>query len=203
MIQIGNQVIIQNNVQESAKDVALIKDALTAGEGCTVAGALDVQRVAGNFHVSVHSQSYFVLQQVFHDTMKINVSHTVHQMSFGPNFPGAVNPLEDYEQMVPTGSGTFKYFLKVVPTQYSPLKGREMHTNQYSVTEYYTEGSSTDGQLPAVYFLYDLSPITVSITEKKRAVAHFLTRICAVVGGVFAVTGMLDKWVHGIVHSLS
>ena len=50
--------------------------------------------------------------------------------------------------------------------------------------------------------MYDLYPITVHIKAGVRSYGHFLTRICAVVGGVFAVTGMFDRWVHGIVTAL-
>ena len=32
-------------------------------EGCNVAGWLEVQRVAGNFHISVHSQDFFLLRE--------------------------------------------------------------------------------------------------------------------------------------------
>jgi endoplasmic reticulum-Golgi intermediate compartment protein 3 len=40
-----------------------------------------------------------------------------------------------------------------------------------------------------VYFLYDLSPITVTIKEERRNFLHFITRLCAVLGGTFAMTG--------------
>lgn len=43
----------------------------------------------------------------------------------------------------------------------------------------------------AVYFLYDLSPITVTIKEERRSFLHFITRLCAVLGGTFAVTGFV------------
>lgn len=43
---------------------------------------------------------------------------------------------------------------------------------------------------PAVYFLYDLSPITVTIREERRSFLHFITRLCAVLGGTFALTGL-------------
>lgn len=41
----------------------------------------------------------------------------------------------------------------------------------------------------AVYFLYDLSPITVTIKEERRSFLHLITRLCAVLGGTFALTG--------------
>jgi len=37
--------------------------------------------------------------------------------------------------------------------------------------------------------VYDLSPIVVTITESRRSFGHFITRLCAVLGGTFAVTG--------------
>lgn len=54
-------------------------------------------------------------------------------------------------------------------------------------------------ELPSVVFLYDFSPITVTVTVKRRSLLHLLVRFCAVVGGVFAVTGLLDRWVHSAV----
>lgn len=49
----------------------------------------------------------------------------------------------------------------------------------------------------AVYFLYDLSPITVTIKEERRSFLHFITRLCAVLGGTFAVTGfVLNYWLY-------
>ena len=43
-------------------------------------------------------------------------------------------------------------------------------------------------QMPAVFFVFDLAPIHMTIRDSRNFL-HFLVRICAVVGGVFAVTG--------------
>ena len=37
--------------------------AMKEHEGCNIAGWLEVQRVAGNFHVSVHSDDFFLLRE--------------------------------------------------------------------------------------------------------------------------------------------
>lgn len=37
--------------------------AVKGHEGCNVAGWLAVQRVAGNFHISVHSDDFFLLRE--------------------------------------------------------------------------------------------------------------------------------------------
>ncbi len=35
------------------------------------------------------------------------------------------------------GTGTFEYYIKIVPTVYHDLKGSKLHTNQYSVTDHF------------------------------------------------------------------
>ncbi|CAI7852919.1 unnamed protein product, partial [Closterium sp. NIES-54] len=160
-------------------------------------GHLAVERVAGNFHVSVHGQSYLVLQQVFSSVGDVNVSHIIHSLGFGVPYPGRLNPLDGFVRILPPlkegedparSSGTFKYFLKVVPTRFRFWHGGTVKTNQYSISEYFTPSSPQSNALPAVYFLYDLSPIAVSITESHRSFFHFLTRLCAVLGGTFALS---------------
>lgn len=75
------------------------------------------------------------------------------------------------------------------------------------MTEYATKLLTEQFQPPALDFMYDLSPIIVSINDRPPSVLHFLVRLAAVVGGVFAVTrelwlgkaevdecGMTRKW---------
>lgn len=73
------------------------------------------------------------------------------------------------------------------------IAGRPIHTNQYSVTEYFTKITKGSPMMPAVFFLYDLSPIQVIIKETRPGLLHFLVRVSAVVGGMFAVTGVLPS----------
>ena len=40
----------------SIQEIEAMEQAMRDGEGCNIEGWLDVLRVAGNFHVSVHSQ---------------------------------------------------------------------------------------------------------------------------------------------------
>jgi len=48
---------------------------------------------------------------------------------------------------------------------------------------------------PAIWFRYDVSPLTVRYREKGEAFFTFLTAVCAVVGGVFTVANMIDGMV--------
>jgi hypothetical protein len=42
-------------------------------------------------------------------------------------------------------------------------------------------------------FNYELSPITVSFEEEKENIFEFLVYICAIIGGVFTVSGIIDS----------
>ncbi|XP_028070134.1 endoplasmic reticulum-Golgi intermediate compartment protein 3-like [Camellia sinensis] len=72
-----------------------VKQALANGEGRRVYGVLDVQRVAGNFHISVHGLNIFVAQMIFEGPIHVNVSHIIRDLSFGPKYPGIHNPLDE------------------------------------------------------------------------------------------------------------
>ncbi|PUZ36671.1 hypothetical protein GQ55_9G056800 [Panicum hallii var. hallii] len=168
--------------EDAEKTVKSVKQALENGEVCRVYGVLDVQRVAGNFHISVHDLNIFVAEKIFEGSSNVNVSHVIHDLSFGPKYPGIHNPLDETSRI---------------------LHGTILPTNQFSVTEYFLPVCPTDRAWPAVYFLYDLSPITVTIKEERRNFLHFLTRLCAVLGGTFAMTGMLDRWMYLLIESVT
>ena len=67
-------------------------------------------------------------------------------------------------------------------------------TNQYSVTEHFQRVNMRTGrQLPGVYIYYDLSPLRVRFIDGDNGgFGHFLTNVCAIVGGVFTVIGLFD-----------
>eukprot|EP01111_Echinosteliopsis_oligospora_P002808 TRINITY_DN1439_c0_g1_i1.p1 TRINITY_DN1439_c0_g1~~TRINITY_DN1439_c0_g1_i1.p1 ORF type:complete len:384 (-),score=111.29 TRINITY_DN1439_c0_g1_i1:153-1304(-) len=181
------------------------------GEGCQVYGYLEVNKVAGNFHFAP-GKSFQQHHMHVHDLQpfkwaEFNLSHTIVRLSFGKEYPGIVNPLDEVAKQENGGAGMFQYFVKVVPTIYQGLDGTYINTNQFSVTEHYKalsvkgEGNSGHG-LPGVFFMYDLSPIMVKFTEKQRSFPHFLTSVCAIVGGVFTVAGIIDSLVYHSMRTL-
>lgn len=77
--------------------------------------------------------------------------------------------------------------------------GRNLDTNQYSVTEYFSPVHKGQQMMPAVWFMYDMSPILVTVHEARFSLGHLLVRLCAVIGGVFAVTGNVAENSFGLV----
>ncbi|XP_068642229.1 uncharacterized protein [Aristolochia californica] len=171
------------------------------GEGCNIYGFLEVNKVAGNFHFApgksfqqsnVHVHDLLVFQRD-----SFNVSHKINRLAFGDNFPGVVNPLDGVEWTQQTAHGMYQYFIKVVPTVYTIINGHKIQSNQLSVTEHFrgTELGRVQA-LPGVFFFYDLSPIKVTFTEQHVSFLHFLTNVCAIVGGIFTVSGIIDSFIY-------
>uniref|UniRef100_A0A8D2PUV4 Endoplasmic reticulum-Golgi intermediate compartment protein n=1 Tax=Zosterops lateralis melanops TaxID=1220523 RepID=A0A8D2PUV4_ZOSLA len=171
-------------------------------EGCQVYGFLEVNKVAGNFHfapgksfqqshVHVHDLQSFGLDN-------INMTHYIKHLSFGRDYPGIVNPLDGTAVTAQQASMMFQYFVKVVPTVYRKVDGEVVRTNQFSVTrhEKIANGLLGDQGLPGVFVLYELSPMMVKLTEKHRSFTHFLTGVCAIVGGIFTVAGFIDSLIY-------
>lgn len=47
-----------------------------------------------------------------------------------------------------------------------------------------------------MWFKYDLSPMYVTFKQHKKSFLHFLVEICAIIGGVFSVAGIIDAIIH-------
>ena len=52
-------------------------------------------------------------------------------------------------------------------------------------------------------FHYDISPVKVVVQEESEALAAFVTKICAVIGGIYTVVGLLDSVMYHSVQSFS
>eukprot|EP00252_Welwitschia_mirabilis_P013401 TRINITY_DN2948_c0_g3_i1.p1 TRINITY_DN2948_c0_g3~~TRINITY_DN2948_c0_g3_i1.p1 ORF type:complete len:386 (-),score=74.49 TRINITY_DN2948_c0_g3_i1:443-1600(-) len=171
------------------------------GEGCNIYGSLEVNKVAGNFHFAP-GKSFQHSNMHVHDILafqkeSFNVSHTINRLSFGAYFPGVVNPLDGVKKIQEPASGMYQYFLKVVPTVYTDIRGNKIMSNQFSVTEHFKNAElGLSRSLPGVFFFYDLSPIKVQFTVKRIPFLHFLTNICAIIGGIFTVSGIIDSFIY-------
>jgi endoplasmic reticulum-Golgi intermediate compartment protein 3 len=158
------------------RDTTIADKPLKKGEGCNLSGYMIVNRVNGNFHVAMgqgmerdgrHIHSYKV-----DDASKFNVSHTIHELTFGPKAESvipnklkakekvekagnvhdvyktpppvsdqhqALNGVEKIVSKVHGATGTFQYFIKVVPTTYVYSQSGKLQstieTNRYFFTE--------------------------------------------------------------------
>jgi len=97
---------------------------MTKGQGCNLSGYMTVNRVAGNFHIAmgegVERDGRHIHTFLPEDAPNFNASHTIHQLSFGPEVDGKAVMTEVKKIVGPEHgtTGLFQYFIKVVPTTY-------------------------------------------------------------------------------------
>ena len=178
------------------------------GEGCRLKASLEVNKIAGNFHIahgnSIVRDGAHIHQFIPNEAPKYNCSHTIHDVRFGESYYSMnPNPLSNSVRMIDSnvGTGLFQYFIKLVPTVYSSDSSSPIITNEYTVTERFrpllkknSQGNMEmeQGVLPGMFFIYELSPFMKEVTSTRPPLSHLLTRLVAVVGGVFAFSGLID-----------
>jgi len=174
-------------------------------EGCNIHGIVALSSGGGNFHVAPgHALEFFGNEQklTFNDVLMgafetFNCSHVIKKLRFGVDFPGNVYQLDGQNRTVNEEYVMHQYYIQIVPTLYKYLNGTSIQTNQFSVTEHTRLVNPGTGRgLPGVFFFYEISPLHVEFIEKRLGWIRFLTSVCAVVGGVFTVMGVIDKWIY-------
>lgn len=174
------------------------KEPINEGKGCRFTAKFLVNKVPGNFHVSTHSADA--------QPDDPDMSHVINSLVMGDEsmtgksvpFPESFNPLQNHDVSKPDSQGfealsSHDYFMKVVPTIYESRSGDKLTAYQYTYAyRNYLAYGHGGRVLPAIWFRYDLTPITVKYTERMKPFYSFLTTICAVVGGTFTVASFID-----------
>jgi len=190
---------VMNNVHDADETEAVAEEQTEVGaganEGCMMRGVVLVNRVPGNFHVSAHSKTHSFQPHM------LNMSHHVNSMSFGKalttpmlrmlpdDVERGYNGLANTDHYAMGHNTSLEHYLKVVHTSYEVSIQRTIDTFQYTVNNnHYQDGEG----LPSAVFFYDISPMQVVVKEERKTFAGFLTQLCAIIGGVFTVTGLID-----------
>ncbi|KAJ1962190.1 ER-derived vesicles protein erv46 [Dipsacomyces acuminosporus] len=176
-----------------------------SGEGCRMRGFIEINKVAGNFHIlagetikhgNQHSHSRYDYMPTDYD-----FSHTIHRLSFGEQFSTQSNPLDGVSKEAHYSQAQFQYFTKIVGSEVRYLNGTVLKSNQYSATEF-VRGDLPDSAStglsrinPGLFLMFDISPMRVIYTEHKRSFGSFLTAVCAIVGGIFTVARLVDGFI--------
>ena len=175
----------------------------TGDKGCRLHGSFSVNKLAGNFHITTgrsvsHPQGHAHLN-LFVPKDAINFSHRIDSLSFGPRVPGHLNPLDSAYQIASDRSHQFQYYIQVVPTKFSTLD-MTLSTNQFSVRERSRPIDHKAGShgMSGIFFKYDMSPMMVEVEERRKPFWQFLIRLCGIVGGIFATSGMLNSLVGSL-----
>lgn len=182
-------------------------DTAQEGEGCLVEAAMYVRKVPATIHIGVgrHFRSDLLKSENHQEYVtSLDFSHTIGGLSYGPDFPGLVRVLDGRVKSAHTApfSEHYQYDIHVIPTRYNEDGVEEVTSHQYSVTEYVKSVDKRqkhqDTATLGLWMSYDFTPFEVKVTKTRKSLWHFLTECCAILGGIFAFTGMLDNFAYQI-----
>mmetsp|Transcript_16034 Transcript_16034/g.30228 ORF Transcript_16034/g.30228 Transcript_16034/m.30228 type:complete len:393 (-) Transcript_16034:171-1349(-) len=193
-------------------DEAYQKTSAQPGEGCRLRASLHVRKVPATLHIGICGHIRRELTRSSKGAADLTVSadftHDIHSLSFGPDFPGLVHVLDGRQKSSHQApmSEHYQYDVHVIPTRFQEDGSDEIAGHQYSVTEYV---KAIDARNPAheatatgIWMNYDFTPFEVRVTRSRKSMFHFFTECCAILGGIFAFSGMLDGFAHQIHKSL-
>lgn len=168
-----------------------VKLPINENKGCLFSGEFYVNKVPGNFHIATHSSK--------NKPAGYNFNHEIHDLYFGEDIndldlkvPGNRTSLAGKKTDNSDHQLSYDYTLKIVPTVYTDITKKTKFGYQYTAT---SKAFRNTRGMPAIWVRYEITPITVKYTEKKKPLYHFLTTICAIIGGTFTVAGMIDSMI--------
>ncbi len=201
--EIKNGTPHDNHMHYPQPDYELIKKQVANKEGCQLKGFFKVNKVPGNFHISSHAFGPTISRLAGDGLLLVDLNHKINHLSFGNleelkeikrTFKeGVLNPIVGTVENKRKEKMIYEYYIKIVPTTYKELSGKTFYVNQYN---YNSNVIPAGNKFPSVYFKYELSPVTVEYTQYKDAPLNFFIQICAILGGVFTVTGIIDALIH-------
>lgn len=184
-------------------------------EGCQIEGRLRVKRIPGNFHIN------FVHDNMDYHNSLINATHSIDYLIFSntplpkPMTPNQVsmhnvmakieggrhrlassNTMHNTEFVSNHEDRTYEHFIQIVPTF---NRMNDQTTYRYTVSSAEHEDSE---RYPSAKFSFQISPMMVIISEKKIPLYHFLTNICALIGGLFTVFSMANGALDAIIRKI-
>ncbi|CAN1318594.1 Protein disulfide-isomerase 5-4 [Linum perenne] len=197
---------IQHKLDNSTQS---IKRPAPSTGGCRVEGYVDVKKVPGNLIISARSGSHSF------DSSQMNMSHVISHLSFGKKL--SARQMDDAKRLMPYIGGshdrlngrtfinhrdiganvTIEHYLQVVKTEVVSSRGYREHKIIEEYYEYTAHSSLAESvDIPVAKFHFELSPMQVLITEIPKSFSHFITNVCAIIGGIFTVAGILDSILH-------
>lgn len=167
-------------------------------DACRLHGALTLNKVAGNFHVtagkSLHlPRGHIHLNMLFDDT-KQNFSHRIDKLSFGDPAAGIIHPLEGDEKITDKENMLFQYFIEVVPTDVDTTLS-QIKTFQYAVKEHSRPVDHEKGShgVPGVFIKYDVAALKVRVFQERDNLIQFSIRLFSIIGGIYIIMGFLNN----------
>ncbi|KAG6553604.1 hypothetical protein Mapa_004518 [Marchantia paleacea] len=195
-------------LEDKSENNSTVKRSAPKSGGCRVEGFAMVKKVPGSIIIAARSTSHSF------DAAKTNMSHYVQSFSFGrklsyrlakevyrlyPLLDGVEESLTGHMYTSPHENITFDHYLQAVKTEVISLKSSKDFKllEEYNFVAHSAELQTAD--VPVAKFQYELSPMQVLVSETPKSFSHFITNVCAIIGGVFTVAGIIDSMLHSAI----
>jgi len=181
-------------------------------EQCQLSGHIDIYKVPGNIHISNHGYKaqweslkqkepeFFPRLRLSHKTKIFNfgspvdIHHIVRR--FGISDHTEFNRHTHLPKFMNNQKMNYDYFLKIIPYIFIDEERDNETTQGYQYSLNFRERPFIE-KPKAQHILkinYDFSPISMRITRKKKFISHFIGNVCAIVGGIFVIFGLINKF---------
>eukprot|EP00249_Psilotum_nudum_P012448 c23791_g1_i1 orf=177-1622(+) len=174
--------------------------------GCRIEGFVRVKKVPGNLIISARSAAHSF------DPQTLNMTHFVTKFTFGKRLSMPMvkewlrlfnyvekrtDRLDGQIYVSEEESITHEHYVQVVKAELVSHRRGERVCEHYDYTVHSSVIQSTT--IPVAKFHYELSPMQVLVKEDPRRFSHFITNVCAIIGGIFTVTGIVHSMLQGAV----
>ena len=204
-IQIDSKNQVINSKLYSPHKTDKLTESLLKNETCYIGGKISIKRVPGDFHISFHNYGPQWKSVVYNKpelSKKVKMSHHIKTMDFGAMerfklFRYGIDPRSFFRTDLPDFS-EFKenrdyiYYVKLIPYRFvDENRNRVDYSYQYAVSY---KDKPQENEQPLVLVKYEFSAVTMQVTIQGRDYFHFLTHVCAIVGGIFVVFSILNRF---------
>ena len=190
--------VIEEDFQRTISE--LIK-AIDEGEGCQISGFINVAKVPGNFHVSLHV-GHELLHSLPRDYLaKLKFNHILNHLSIGSDDTSKlieedfgvdeIFEVNNFEVLDVSTVSKHEYFMKIIPVQFiNQCSESRINTYTFSLNR---NSESYYSAFGAIYFRYSFEDLTMRYTKVDKKLGTFVVSVCAILGGVFTVLGIVNK----------
>merc|ERR1719353_2784366 len=114
--------------------------------------------------------------------------------SIPQDFRAHVSPLDGNRFMVQKFHMAPHHYIKILHTRFEHKSGKE--TRFYQQTHQWSFRRFPREETPKARFSFDLAPLEVVVSKKRRPWYDFVTSIFAMIGGTWAVATMTAGWMN-------
>lgn len=193
-----NGTILPENPDKSYEN--LLK-AIEDAEGCRLTGFINIARVPGNLHISLHGA---------HDTMhllpreyltKLKFTHTINELSIGnEDLSNLIEKDFNAQEIIKykginaydhQGVTKHEYFFRIIPMQFiNECNGEKFSTFTCSMN---SNSDFYHAPFGAIYFRYSFEDLTMRYTKIDKTLGNFFVSLCGILAGIFVVLGIINK----------